>query len=495
MKQLQIALLCEGTYPHMQGGVSIWCDQLIQGLPEHQFHVYAISGQRLRLHELQLPPNVGAIVSVPLWEQGGPARAHGLHSQGLARLDEAYDFLLGTLFSRTLADRGEPQRFLSALRDIFEYAQRGNLTRALTSQRNTVQFYQRWQKQAAIGVSEHRSGSMLPAPTLADAIQASAWLEHFLRPLSCVPPRVDVCHAASNGLSPLLAFASKWAHNTPFVLTEHGIYLRERFLELRFSSHSPAFRAFLLRFYSLLTRAAYSMADLITPGSHYNERWALDQGAEPERIRQVYNGINPAFFPTSTINPARPTISWVGRIDPLKDLETLIRAFGMVKESLPEAKLRMFGSVPKGNEGYAKYCQDLVAELGLSSSATFEGRVTDVVDAYHSGHMVALTSISEGFPYTLIEAMAAGRATVATDVGGVTEALGETGLVVPSRDVRAVAHASLRLLGSADLRHRLSHAARQRVLSQFTLENFLHVYREIYPRVLSQPVAHSRWQS
>jgi glycosyltransferase involved in cell wall biosynthesis len=492
MKQLQIALLCEGTYPHMQGGVSMWCDQLIQGLPEHQFHVYAISGQRLRMHELQLPANVNTIVSVPLWEREGSVRAQ-VHHQGLTKLDEAYDFLLSTLFSRTSEDRGEPHRFLDALRNIFEYAQQGNLTKALTSQRNTVQVYQSWQKQARISSSEYRSSAILPMPTLADALQASVWLEHFLRPLSYVPPKADVCNAASNGLSPLLAFASKWANKTPFVLTEHGIYLRERFLELRFSSHSPAFKAFLLRFYSLLTRAAYSMADLITPGSHYNERWALDQGAEPERIRQVYNGINPAFFPTSTINPAQPTISWVGRIDPLKDLETLIRAFGMVKENLPEARLRMFGPVPKGNEGYAKYCQDLVVELGLTQSATFEGRIVDVVDAYHSGHMVALTSISEGFPYTLIEAMASGRATVATDVGGVTEALGETGLVVPSRDVRAVAQASLRLLGSADLRHRLSHAARQRVLSQFTLENFLHVYREIYPRVLSQPILPSRW--
>jgi glycosyltransferase involved in cell wall biosynthesis len=116
------------------------------------------------------------------------------------------------------------------------------------------------------------------------------------------------------------------------------------------------------------------------------------------------------------------------------------------------------------------------------------------VDAYHAGHMVALTSISEGFPYTLIEAMASGKATVATDVGGVTEALGSTGLIVPSRDHGAVAQASLTLLGNAGLRDSLGRAARTRVLSQFTLESFLHVYRHIYPHVVLQGST-SRWVS
>ena len=351
------------------------------------------------------------------------------------------------------------------------------------------QLYDLWSRAARPNQPQPRpDGDLLLQPTLADAVQATLWLARFLRPLSVRAPLAELTHATSNGLATLLAFSAKWTYGTPFVLTEHGIYLRERYLELRFSGHSPAFKAFLLRFYSGLTRAAYRMADLITPGSHYNERWEVREGADPTRIMPVYNGVNPAAFPPSAAEPEAPTISWVGRIDPLKDLETLIRAFALVREQLPAAQLRMFGSVPRGNEDYAQHCRNLTREVGVQGSATFEGHVPEVVDAYHAGHMVALTSISEGFPYTLIEAMATGRATVSTDVGGVSEAVGEAGLVVPSRDPYAVAQACVRLLSSAPLREQLGRAARQRVLSQFTLESFLDVYRGLYPQV-ARPLA------
>ncbi|GHF36638.1 glycosyltransferase involved in cell wall biosynthesis [Deinococcus metalli] len=474
---MQIALLCEGTYPHMHGGVSVWCEQLIAGLPEHTFDVYAISGPPLDARGLTLPGNVRSVTNVPLWAARPPALRGRTRA---ADLHEGYGQLLYSLF--VAADR--PEMFLAGLRRLFDYAQHGDLGRGLDTGKKAAQLFEMWRVAARDHApdAKRQSGLLLP-PTLADALQAHVWLEHFLRPLSCPAPYAAVCHATSNGLSPLVAFGSKWRYGTPFVLTEHGIYLRERYLELRYSGHTPAFKSFLLRFYQQLSAAAYRMADLITPGSHYNERWEVMQGAEPGRIRAVYNGVNPAFFPQAPAEPTEPTISWVGRVDPLKDLETLIRAFGEVRAQLPTAKLRMFGGTPRGNEDYARHCQSVIDELGLRGQATFEGRVTDVVDAYHAGHLVALTSISEGFPYTLIEAMAVGRATVSTDVGGVTEAVGDAGLVVPSRDPGAFARASLRLLGDTGLREQLGRAARHRVLSEFTLDSFLSVYRRVYPLV------------
>jgi len=119
-----------------------------------------------------------------------------------------------------------------------------------------------------------------------------------------------------------------------------------------------------------------------------------------------------------------PTLVWLGRIDPLKDVETLLLTFAKVREVKPETRLRIFGTASKENRGYLKICEDLAESLDLGDSVTFEGHVESVLDAYHAGDVVLLTSISEGFPYTLIEAMAAGKATVATDVGGVREATG-----------------------------------------------------------------------
>src|SRR5205823_110234 len=84
--------------------------------------------------------------------------------------------------------------------------------------------------------------------------------------------------------------------------------------------------------------------------------------------------------------------------------------------------------VPAGNEIYADSCTALIAELGLTGAATLEGRVDTPVRAYHAGHVIALTSISEGFPYTVVESMACGRAVVCTNVGGVAGAVAEAGV-------------------------------------------------------------------
>ena len=86
-------------------------------------------------------------------------------------------------------------------------------------------------------------------------------------------------------------------------------------------------------------------------------------------------------------------------------LETLLRAFSLVRREIPNARLRMFGGTPKGGEAYLERCRKLAGELGISDVATFEGRVPEIRDAYAAGHVVVLSSISEGFPYTVIEAM------------------------------------------------------------------------------------------
>ena len=112
--------------------------------------------------------------------------------------------------------------------------------------------------------------------------------------------------------------------------------------------------------------------------------------------------------------------------------------------------------------------------------ATFEGRVENIRDAYEAGSVVALSSVSEGFPYSVIEAMTCGRTCVATDVGGVTEAVGDTGLVVPPRSPAPMAQAFLTLLRDDELRHRLGAAARTRALERFTVDGAISSFDEIY---------------
>jgi len=147
---------------------------------------------------------------------------------------------------------------------------------------------------------------------------------------------------------------------------------------------------------------------------------------------------------------------------------------------MPEARLRMFGSPPPGQEAYLERCRALAAELGLGNAVAFEGRVEQIRDAYDAGQVVVLCSISEGFPYTLIEAMTCGRPCVATGVGGVGEAVADTGMIVPPRSPEALAQACLTLLQDAGLRRRLGAAARMRALEYFTVDRAISAFDEIY---------------
>lgn len=497
---MTIALVTEGTYPFHGGGVSVWCDQLIRGLPEHHFQLVAITSTGAESVSWPLPANV-QLRTLPLWANVLPGWRK--RSSSAAEFDQAH-----LRFVRAVVQPDHPQAlddFLAALKVMFTYAQKSNLNAALLSNASLERLSEAWHRASSdkVGPSRLRHVPI----SFADALTSTDLLEHFLRPLSFAPPLADVYHAVSNGLSALVAMAGKWAHGRPFVLTEHGIYLRERYLSYLHGPGAYPVKTLVLNFFRLLSSAAYRMADLIKPGSRYNQRWELRGGAGSQVISTVYNGINLVAFPPAAAEPELPTLSWLGRIDPIKDLHTLIRAFALVHKVVPAARLRIFGTAPRGNEAYLESCRLLTRGLNLDGCVAFEGRVENPAAAYHAGHIVVLTSISEGLPYSLIEAMATGSAVVATDVGGVAEAIGEAGLLVPPRDARAVADACLQLLGDSALRRALGQAARARVAETFTLEQCLSAYRSTYAALrakaqsvqqegrVSQPGRLARWQT
>jgi len=453
-------MLTEGTYPQSYGGVSVWCDQLLRGLPRIAFEVHAIEVTGTEKPVWQLPANVSTR-AVPLWPPVH-RRPHLTRPRRDDDLAHAYQDLLCSLLWPGID-------FASALSRLARCTG-GDLAPWGEAAAG-------WLLDAWAGTKELRN---YPAPSVLDALTTVDIVEHWLRPALAPAPRADVTHAVTNGLSTLMALTAKWAHGTPMLLTEHGVYLRERYLGLRESGYTWPVKLMLSAFQRRLCSTAYQTADLITPGNRFNHRWETRFGADPSRIETVYNGVDPADFPAAGREPDAPTIAWAGRIDPIKDLETLLRAFALVRAELPDARLRIFGGTPAVSRPYLKRCEALAEELGLGESATFEGRVDNIRDAYAAGHVVVLSSISEGFPYTLIEAMTSGRATVSTDVGGVSEAVGDTGLIVPPREPAAMAGACLRLLRDELLRHRLGGQARRRALDFFTVDKAVDAFDGIY---------------
>jgi len=468
---MDVALIGEGTYPHQFGGVSVWCDQLVRGMPDYDFSLVALVATGTEPVRWSLPENVTSVETVALWGPPPPWPASG--RRGRRRSRPAGCPALPDLIDILLAPPGEGQgRFADVLREIFEFAQAENLSASLSSDWSVSLLSNAWR--------DWQLDSTPVAPSLHDAVSAMQLLEHSLRPLSLPPVRADVAHAVTNGLGALPALAAKWRYGSPMIVTEHGIYMREQYMHSRRSPFRWPVRALYLRLLRRLCSLGYSEAEITTPGNVYNKRWEEQLGADLSRVRTVYNGVDPADFPAIESEPGVPTISWAGRIDPFKDLETLLLAFALVHRQMPAARLRMFGSPPQGQQPYLERCKALASELGLGGVATFEGRVEKIRDAYDSGQIVVLCSISEGFPYTLIEAMTCGRPCVATDVGGCSEAVADTGMIVPPRNPEALAQSCLTLLRDASLRRKLGTAARMRALEYFTVDRAISAFDEIY---------------
>ncbi|MEV3990834.1 GT4 family glycosyltransferase PelF [Streptomyces sp. NPDC049837] len=468
-----VTMLTEGTYPHVHGGVSTWCDQLVRGMPEVDFQVLALTGSGREPVTWELPTNLYRHTSFPLW---GPAqgRSRPLIGRERRRFTDTYErFLLSILDPSAGCD------FATSLYDLALLARRGRLSAALRSE--SVLRSLMW-----IWTMPHLK-TAAARPTVHDALTATDLLEHALRPLAARIPDDCVAHAVSSGLATLPALAAQHFDGVPFLLTEHGIYLRERYLGYRSAAQRWPVKALMLGFYRELNTLGYRKADLITPCNQYNRRWEERGGAPADRIRTVYNGVDPHAFPLAGPEPAVPTLSWCGRIDPIKDLETLIRAYAIARAEVPELRLRLFGPVPAGNEDYRTKLEKLAADLGVTDGIAYEGRISDVASAYAAGHLVMLSSISEGFPFSLIEAMSCGRATVSTDVGGVREAVGDTGLVVPPREPAVMAEAVLTLLRDDARRAELGRRARQRVVDQFTLRRSVDGFRRIYLELAGHP--------
>lgn len=236
---------------------------------------------------------------------------------------------------------------------------------------------------------------------------------------------------------------------TPYLLTEHGVYVREQYLNVSRSIRSTFVRWFLLRVISSIADLNYAFADQVSPVCRYNTRWERWRGVQHGRIRVIYNGVDPVrFSPGSEPRPpgTRPVVVNVGLIFPLKGQLDLIEAAALVRRDVPDVEVRLYGS-PSDVE-YDAQCRARVRELDLEGTVVFAGSTKEPWQVYRNADVVAVASISEAFPYSVIESMLTGAAIVATDVGGVREALGPSGVLVNPRDPAGLAKAIVELISS-----------------------------------------------
>jgi glycosyltransferase involved in cell wall biosynthesis len=474
---MRVFLCTEGTYPYVMGGVSTWVDMLVRGLPEHHFEVGAVVDNPHHTIAYGSPANV-TIRPIPLWglelaeefqhNPGGWRRAFRTSPRVVRdKFLPSWDRLVSAI----AAPDADPATLGDAMGGIAHFAQSHDLRRALADAGS-------W----ALVADRLLANPTYARSALGPTMHFARTLYRYLMPLAVPVPECDVAHTSAAALCAMPAVVAKYRYGVPLALTEHGLYLRERLLAL--SPEPIGTKLLFANFYRGVVELAYREADIVLPVCAYNARWERQLGVDVSRIRVIYNGVDPGLGDPPPEPEGPPTIGFVGRIDPLKDIVTLIRAFNRVRRDVPDARLRLWG--PVTSDDYLARCQEVVAELGLGAVVCFEGPTSDPASAYAASNVVALSSISEGFPYSVIEAMLASRPVVATDVGGVGEAIGDvvfgtTPLVVEPGDPAVLAVALANVL-SAPSRERsaLGAALRARALSLFTADRVLDAYRRVY---------------
>src|SRR4029079_13182067 len=136
---------------------------------------------------------------------------------------------------------------------------------------------------------------------------------------------------------------AKLRDGTPFLLTEHGVYLREQYLHLDRNARSPFSRWFLSRLTTAIVDLSYAFADQISPVCEYNTRWERWRNVDPGRIKVIYNGADAdRFHPAPRPPNVRPTVVSIGRIGPLKGQLDFIEAAAQVHAKIPDAIFRIY---------------------------------------------------------------------------------------------------------------------------------------------------------
>ncbi|MBF9067620.1 glycosyltransferase [Streptacidiphilus fuscans] len=478
---MRIALVTESA------ATDAWGQRLVGSLAEHEF---------LRLSTADAARAGEGRRATPPW--GGRRR------RALAAYGELVRTLVDTNPARAAAGFGP------ALYALAEAGRGGGLAALLRSGAAVRSLEHAWLGSGAVIAAGAGDAGV---PLLQDVLVAADLLERALRPLSlpwyqgrsgkAALAGVDVCHVVGGSAAALPALVAKRQLGLPFLLTEHSLHLRERYRGYRASRYRHPVRALMLAFHRLLAGEAYAQAGVITPGSAFDQRWQEYCGAQRERIRVVHEATPLADRPPVGAEPERPTLAWLGPMEPWGGLEPMLRAFALVREEQPDAELRVYGWVygqsRAGAVGYEAHCRELARELfgdAVTEAVSFDGPPPRLRTVHEDATVLVFTGTKGVRPQLLAETQLSGRPVIATDVGAARELLGPTGLLVPPGDPVPLAVACSALLGDEERRARLGTAGRLRAQELYAVEPAIDAFRTLYlelaaevPQDAPEPVA------
>ena len=498
--EADIALLLEGTFPYVSGGVSSWVNQIIRAYPEYRFAIVFLGSRRedYSQQKYELPANVVHFEEHFLYDN--------LHNpqKPTARAGDHEAFAISADMHEKFLRDGATEEAKQAFKDVARAMLPGG--------KLTLDDFLHSEESWEIICDYYRR--FCSDPSFVDYFWTVRIMHQPLWTLARVAKTlipVRSLHAVSTGYAGFLGALIHQSRGTPLILSEHGIYTKERKIDLfksewirdnrnvfqRDPTELSYFRRMWIGFFEWLGRFCYDAADPIIALYEANRLRQVADGAIDERTFNIPNGISLArFTPLLDLRPADPppVLCLIGRVVPIKDIKTFIRAMRRVVNQMPDAEGWIAGPEDE-DPAYAQECRDLVRSLGLQEHVRFLG-FQKVDDLMPKIGLTILSSISEALPLVILEGYAAGVPTISTDVGscrqlieGLDEedkAIGVSGAVVNIADPQALADAALALLGNTEVWHAASQAGIARVRRYYTDELMFGHYRRVYEKALLQ---------
>ncbi|WP_036224431.1 GT4 family glycosyltransferase PelF [Mesoaciditoga lauensis] len=461
---MKVGVIVEGTYPYVMGGVSSWLQTLMENLPEIEFKIiYLGPREEDKKFAYEIPPNVSEIWSQSLFsyfpQKNSKVKDANLLSSKIrnlidinwaTRIDNAIE-ILHLMVENDFLKVMETKEFWDAMIDVYH--------RYLPDEGFTRYFW------TVKGLFLPIVNSFSVAP----------------------PPKCDIYHSITTGYASLKAISGKYRYNSKVIITEHGIYHREREREIITSRFIPEiYKAPWIELFKLISAVSYRETDFLTTLFKKNQIFQLELGASKKKMGVIPNGINVEKFDVKKEKHEGFIIGFVGRITPIKDLKTALKAVKLVSVELKDVKFLIIGPSDEEPE-YYEFCLELVESLNLQDVVEFVGKA-NVLDYYPIMDVLLLSSISEGQPLVILEAMAAGIPVVATDVGACKELVedeeGQSGFVVPPKDYTRLAQAILKIHKEKELASFFSANGKRIVRKKYTLEEMINSYKKMYEEVL-----------
>ncbi len=488
----RVLLINWDNYPNVSsGGVYTWEKTFVEGMQDSEFVVLNQLSNTNASGIYSVPKNVREVIEVPIFGTNRyeefSRQDDSLVSKILRTTDAVvrrkFQPLLGEFLKNILADTCEPEQVKNSIFKLHKFL-------TFYDAKKCFEHPIAWET----FLKQISTDPLYSQMELKEALDAFQFFQRGLQVISIEIPRVDLVHCSLAWLPSMVAVCAKKEYNAPIVLTEHGVAYKEQLLNYNTLMHDESSKMFWKTLARNIITTVYSEADAIVPVCVSNSVWERMLGAEESKISVIYNGIDTKKFrpmETSRTNE-RPTIVSVARIDVYKDITTLIQAVNYVREVVPQIECLMFGA--SIDLEYSLKCANLVKTLHLENNFKFMGGTKEPEKAYNRGDIVAFSGITEGFPFSVIEAMACGKAVVAADVGGVSEALDGCGILVRSRSPQDLANGIIELVENKRLRDELGTAACKRARERFSLETSIDQYRKLYNSLIALPAKEIRKQ-